>query len=203
MNRRLALLMLLLPGCSLLPDRPYIEASRFPLVATRPPEAPRHLGREALLVRDMRAGPGLDARGLRSIRANGTLAVAPYAEWAAPPAEAVEAALREWLRGSGLFAGVAAPGSRISATLVLESELTALELDESSRTARAAIAALLVEEPGLGAVRMRGQFVAQGGAALQGEGAAASARAMAAALAAALSNLEAELAAILARPAQR
>jgi len=75
MNRRLAL-ALLLPGCSVLPDRPYVETRRFPLEAARPAELParRPAGREALLVRDMRAGPGLDRRGLRSIRADGTLA---------------------------------------------------------------------------------------------------------------------------------
>ncbi len=80
MNRRLALLLLSLPGCSVLPDRPYIEARRFPLDATRPANAPRRTGgTAALLVRDMRAGPGMDQRGLRSLRADGTLAVAPYA----------------------------------------------------------------------------------------------------------------------------
>ncbi len=200
--RRAGLLGLLaLPGCSLLPDRPFIETRRFPLNPTRPADAPpRRQGRDAVLVRDMRAGPGLDARGLRSIRPDGTLAAAPYAEWAAPPAEAAEAAMREWLRASGLFAGVALPGSRISAPLVLESELVALEQD-SPRSARAAISALLVQETGLAGVRLRGQFVARGTAALQGEGHGASAQAMGEALGAALAALEAELARILSTPA--
>lgn len=201
MTRRAALLGLAaLPGCSLLPDRPFIETRRFPLNPTRPADAPRRQGRDAVLVRDMRAGPGLDARGLRSIRPDGTLAVAPYAEWAAPPAEAAEAAMREWLRASGLFAGVALPGSRIAAPLVLESELVALELD-TPRTARAAISALLVEETGLAGVRLRGQFVARGAAQVQGDGQGQGASAMSEALAAALASLEAELSRILSAPA--
>jgi len=200
MNRRLAL-ALLLPGCSVLPDRPYVETRRFPLEAARPAELPqqRPAGRAALLVRDMRAGPGLDRRGLRSIRADGTLAIAPYAEWAAPPAEAAEASLRAWLRASGLFAGVAAPGSRISAALVLESELLALEADATG-TARATLSGLLVEETGLASVRLRGQFVARGTALRQGEGDAANARAMVAALGEALAVMETEVAAALTRP---
>jgi len=202
--------LLVLPGCSVLPDRPFIEIRRYPLSPARPADAPRRQGREAVLVRDMRAGPGLDSRGLRSIRNDGTLAVAPYAEWAAPPADAAEAAMREWLRASGLFAGVALPGSRIAAPLVLESELVALEQD-SPRTARAAISALLVEETGLAGVRLRGQFVARGTAAVQGEGQgggqgrgqAASAQAMSEALGAALASLETELARILSTTAPR
>jgi ABC-type uncharacterized transport system auxiliary subunit len=199
MNRRLALAFLL-PGCSVLPDRPYVETRRYSLAASRPNDAPRRSGsRDAVLVRDMRAGPGLDRRGLRSIRADGTLAIAAYAEWVAPPAEAVEASLREWLRTSGLFAGVAAPGSRISAALVLETELLALEV-EATGAARVAIAGLLVEETGLASVRLRGQFVARGSAPPEGDDDAAHARAMVAALAEALAGVEAELASALSRP---
>ena len=89
MKRRAWLAGLALGGCSVLPDRPYIETLRFPLVPTRPGGG-RGAGREVLLIRDMRAAPGLDMRGLRSVRADGTLATAPYAEWAALPAEAAE-----------------------------------------------------------------------------------------------------------------
>ncbi len=110
--------------------------------------------------------------------------------------------MREWLRASGLFAGVATPGSRISASLVLESELLALEM-ESGGGARAAIAALLIEESGLTGVRLRGQFVARGTAPRQGDGDAAAARAMAAALGAALAELENGIAAAMARPPGR
>lgn len=195
MKRRTLLAALALPGCSVLPDRPYIEAQRFPLAPVRPP-GPRGTGREVLLMRDMRAGPGMDVRGLRSIRADGTLVTAPYAEWAALPAEAAEAALREWLRASGLFAAVAAPGSRLVHTVVLETELLALEMDTSS-TARAAIAALLVVDSTLGNNRVLGQLVARGMAPVAGAGNAAAAASMVAALGAALASLETELAGLL------
>ncbi len=197
MNRRALFALLALPGCSVLPDRPYIETQRFPLSTTRPAGMPRRMGREAVLVRQMRAGPGLDSRGLRSLRGDGTLATAPYAEWVALRAEAAAAALRDWLRESGLFAGVAQPGSRINATLVLETELIDL-VQDSPNTARAAISALLIEEPGLTATRLRGQFVARGAAPMPGSGPAAAAAAMSAALGAALTALENELATILA-----
>jgi len=196
MNRRLLLAALALPGCSLLPDRPYIETQRFPLAPTRA-DAPRRAGgREILLIRDMRAGPGLDVRGLRSIRPDGTLSTAPYAEWAALPAEAAEAALREWLRASGLFAAVAAPGSRLTHTLVLETELVALEQDGPG-SARAGISALLVADSTLGNNRVLGQFVARGAAAVPGAGNAAAAAGMVAALATALAALETDLAGLL------
>lgn len=199
MNRRILLALLALPACSVLPDRPFIETQRFPLAPVRP-STPRRTGREILLIRDMRAGPGLDVRGLRSIRADGTLATAPYAEWAALPAEAAEAALREWLRASGLFAAIAAPGSRLTHGMVLETELLALEQDTPT-SARAAIGALLVVDSTLGANRVLGQVVARGAAPVTGPGNAAAAAGMVAALGAALGALELEIAGIL--PARR
>ena len=195
MKRRTLLAAFALPGCSVLPDRPYIETRRFPLAPVRP-AAPRRAGRDILLIRDMRAGPGLDVRGLRSIRADGTLVTAPYAEWAALPAEAAEAALREWLRASGMFAAVAAPGSRLAHSMVLETELVALEQDGPA-SARAAIAALLVIDSTLGNNRVLAQLVARGTAPVGGTGDAAAAAGMVAALNAALTALEADIAAAL------
>ena len=61
MNRRDLVLLLALPACSVLPDRPYIETQRFPLEPRRPVGQPRRSGRETVLVREMRAGPGLDS----------------------------------------------------------------------------------------------------------------------------------------------
>ena len=184
-----------LAACSVLPDRPFIETQRFPLMPRRPAGGRRN-GRDILLVRDMRAGPGLDVRGLRSIRPDGTLTTAPYAEWAALPAEAAEAALREWLRDSGLFAAVAAPGSRANHTLVLETELLALEQDGPG-SARAAISALLLVDSTLGNNRVLAQTVARGAAAVAGPGQAAAAAGMVAALGQALGALEAELSAAI------
>ena len=195
MKRRTLLAVLAFPACSVLPERPYIETQRFPLAPVRP-SAPRRTGRGILLIRDMRANPGLDVRGLRSIRADSTLAIAPYAEWAALPADAAEAALREWLVASGLFAAVAAPGSRLTHTLVLETELVALE-QYSPTSARAAIGALLVVDSLLGNNRVLGQLVARGSAPVSGAGNAAAAAGMVAALGAALAALETDLAALL------
>jgi hypothetical protein len=110
---------------------------------------------------------------------------------------------RAWLTAGHVasatgLAAVAAPGSRVPAALVLESELLALEVDASG-TARATLSVLLVEESGLASARLRGQFGAHGTAARQGEGEAADARAMVAALGAALAVMEAELATALNR----
>lgn len=187
--KRRQLPLLLLPGCSVLPDRPYVEARRFPLEPRRPGSTPARQGAPVLLLRAMRAGSALEARGLRRLRDDGTLFVEPYAEWAAPPPEAAEAALREWLRDSGVFAAVTAPGTRLPTGLVLESELLALEA--SDREARAGFSALLIDETG-SQPRLLGQAVLRGAAPVSGPGVDAAARAMAAALGLAFAALEAE-----------
>lgn len=188
MNRRgLLVAAAALGGCSVLPERPYQEVRRFPLAPERPgaprtppPRAP------ALLLRGVRAAPGLDQRGLRRAGPDGTVVVAYWEEWAAPPAELTEAALRRWLAASGLFAAVVAPGSRLSVDLVLEVELTRLETDAGG-AGQAGLSALLLSEPaGLAAAQIRGQFLPAG----QGGGGAVG---MAAALGAAFAGLEAGL----------
>jgi ABC-type uncharacterized transport system auxiliary subunit len=128
---------------SVLPDRPYVEVKRFPLTAARPQGAPGR-GRRVLEVRLMRAAPGMETRGLRSVRVDGTESVDYYAEWSAPPAELAEEGLRRWLSASGLFGGVVAPGSRARADFVLECELTALVADLGRREARAGLSAVLL-----------------------------------------------------------
>lgn len=188
MKRRL-LLALPLAGCSVLPDRPFIEAQRFPLEPRR--EAPALARtRQTLLLRTMRAAPGLEQRGLRRARPDGSLEVAPYEEWLAPPADLAEAALRQWLAASGRFAAVTAPGSRLTPTLILETELLALQMEPSG--ARASLAALLLDQgAGLGEPRPRGQAVLDGRAPMAAGGPAqAQAQAMQAALAQAFSGLE-------------
>ncbi|MCX7374655.1 MAG: ABC-type transport auxiliary lipoprotein family protein [Alphaproteobacteria bacterium] len=194
MKRRLMLLALL-PGCSVLPERPYVEARRFPLEPRRASTNPARPGAPLLLLRAMRAGSALETRGLRRLRPDGTLFIEPYAEWAAPPPEAAEAALRDWLRRSGLFSAVTAPGTRLATGLVLENELLALQAGET--TALAAFSALLIDESG-GQPRLLGQAVLRGEAAVTGPGVELAARAMAAALANALQALEAQLPALLA-----
>ena len=156
MKRRLILAFpFSVAGCSVLPDRPFIESRRFVLDPRREgpsAERPRH----AILLRSMRAAPGLEQRGLRRLRADGRLEVAPYEEWMAPPAELAEQALRQWLVASGQFSAVTAPGSRLETALILETELLALEIGpEGARAAMAVL--LLIRASGLGEPRPIGQ----------------------------------------------
>lgn len=156
MKRRLMLTSsLAAAGCSVLPDRPFIASQRFVLDPRREgPPAGR--ARHAILVRTMRAAPGLEQRGLRRLRANGTLEVAPYEEWLAPPAELAEQALRQWLVASGRFTAVTAPGSRLETFLILETSLLTLEVGRDG--ARAAMVVLLLTQgSGSGEPRPRGQ----------------------------------------------
>ncbi len=148
--RRAALLGLVaLGGCSVLPDRPFVPTRRHALSPPRPPGMPqvRNTG-QVLLLRTLRAAPGQEVRGLRRIRPDGTLDIAFYEEWLAPPAELAEAALRQWLIAGGGFSAVAAPGTRLATPLILEAELTALEALPGAGTARASVAALLLRESG-------------------------------------------------------
>lgn len=131
-------------GCSVMPPAPYVEKHDWPLTAARPATLPSPPSGPVLLVRTLRAAPGLDARGLRTIRPDGSTTVDFYEQWSAPPPLAVEDALRRWLAGSGAFAAVLAPGSRLSADLVLEGELTALWFDQRRDLVQVAIAILLL-----------------------------------------------------------
>jgi ABC-type uncharacterized transport system auxiliary subunit len=84
--------------------------------------------------------------------------VAAYEEWLAPPAELAELALRQWLVASGRFTAVTAPGSRLATSLILETELLALQVEPDG--ARAALGALLLRQAeGLGEARPLGQAV--------------------------------------------
>ncbi|WP_287787970.1 ABC-type transport auxiliary lipoprotein family protein [Acidiphilium sp.] len=133
-----------LAGCAVLPATPYVQKHDWPLVVRRPESLPERQGRPVLLVRTMRAAPGLEARGLQSILADGSIVRDFYEAWAVPPAEAIEDDLRRWLADAGSFAAVLAPGSRLSADLVLESELTALWFDQRIGKVRMALAIVLI-----------------------------------------------------------
>jgi cholesterol transport system auxiliary component len=205
-GRRAALLLLAgLPACSVLPDRPYQPAQRFALAPERPPgPAPSRRG-PVLLLRTLRAAPGLDLRGLRILGARDQVTVEFWAEWTAPPADLVEEALRRWLLASGRFTAVTAPGSRLRAQLILEGELTRLQAEPVAGVARAALSALLLAD-GTGEGRVLGQFLAEGTAPLPGgpraDGrvvAAEAAAAMSAALGDALGQLERALAGAIGR----
>lgn len=190
MTRRAFLgLPLLAAGCSVLPDRPFIESQRFALSPQRE-GPPGSRMRHALLLRTMRAAPGQEQRGLRRVMADGRVEVAPYEEWLAPPAELAELALRQWLVASGRFPAVTAPGSRLATFLILETELIALQIEPDG--ARAGVGALLLRQPdGLGDARPLGQALVEARVSVVPDAsAAARAAAMQAALGQAFRQLE-------------
>lgn len=160
MIRRIFLgLPVLAGGCSVLPDRPFIESQRFALSPQRE-GPPGQRQRHALLLRTMRSAPGQEQRGLRRVMPDGRVEVAPYEEWLAPPAELAELALRQWLVASGRFTAVTAPGSRLATFLVLETELIALQVEPDG--ARAALGVLLLRQAdGLGDARPLGQTLVE------------------------------------------
>jgi cholesterol transport system auxiliary component len=201
-------------GCSVLPSQPYLQRRDWPLVvrqtgdsagdvapdlaggdlagATAP--AQRRLpGGRVLLVRTVQAGPGMEARGLQTLQPDGSLKTDFYEQWTVPPAEAVDDDLRLWLADSGLFAAVVGPGSRITADLVLEGELLALNADLASMTARAALGLVLIDQrPGPARVGL--ERTESASVKLEGTDAPALVRAQRAAVAAVLLQTAADLA---------
>jgi ABC-type uncharacterized transport system auxiliary subunit len=166
-HRRALLLAapLLASACSVLPERPYQEISRYALEPRRQGEGWRGKGRRLLLLRTLRAPAALDVRGLRSIRPDGTEEIDFYAEWISPPAEAAEQALRRWLMDARLFAAVLAPGSRANPDLVLEGELTRLVANRARGQAEAELNFVLISERE-SVPRVLGQMISTGSAAL-------------------------------------
>jgi ABC-type uncharacterized transport system auxiliary subunit len=167
LHRRAMLLAapLLASACSVLPERPYQEISRYALEPRRQGEGWRGKGRRLLLVRTLRAPAALDVRGLRGIRPDGTEEIDFYAEWISPPAEAAEQALRRWLMDARLFAAVLAPGSRANPDLVLEGELTRLVANRARGLAEAELNFVLISERE-SSPRVLGQMISTGSAAL-------------------------------------
>jgi uncharacterized lipoprotein YmbA len=192
MRRRLLLAApLALPACSLLPDRPHVPARRYQLDPRRPAAHPAAAGAPVLLVRRLRATPGLLDLALRRQRPDGAYEVAAFEEWIAPPADLAEAALRTWLAASGRFAAVVAPGSRAEASLVLEAQL--LTLESRPTQAVAELAGVLLREERL-STRLLTSFRVAGEAPLSpGADWPAQAAAQAAALGLAFGRLEAAI----------
>lgn len=135
-----------LAGCSVLPQQPYVQKRDWPLLARRPVALPARTSGPVLLVSSVQAAPGLESRGLQWKLPDGSLHVDYYEQWAVPPAQAVEDALRLWLADAGLFVAVVAPGSQLPADLVLEAELTEFRGDPQAGVARAALALVLLDE---------------------------------------------------------
>jgi hypothetical protein len=192
MRRRLMLAMpLALAGCGL-SERPYEERRQWPLLVPRPASLPAARGGRVLEVRTFREGPGMNLRGLQSLRANGSLDVAFYEEWSVSPAIGVEEALRAWLAASGKFAAVVPPGSRLVADVALEGELGALLTDEQAGVGRATLGVVVLDVRA-SPVRPVLQRRITGEARLAGKGPEASMRAQVAALAEAFGQIEASL----------
>jgi ABC-type uncharacterized transport system auxiliary subunit len=178
-------------GCGLA-ERPYEERRAWPLVAPRPASLPARTGGKVLEVRTLRAAPGLEVRGLQVLRADGSVHVDYYEEWAVPPAQGVEDALRRWLGDCGLFAAVVAPGSRATADLILEGELSALWCEPSAGMAHAAMTIVVLTQSELSPrVLLQRRLTAT--AELAGQDAAAQVHAQLAALTIVLADAEAAL----------
>ena len=134
-----------LAGCSILPARPYVEKREWPLDVRRPATLPPNPAGKVLLVRTLRVAPGLEARGLQILQADGSVRTDFYEEWTVPPADAVEDVLRRWLAASGLFSAVLAPGSRLRADLALEGELLSLLARPADRLSRVSLGLVLLD----------------------------------------------------------
>jgi ABC-type uncharacterized transport system auxiliary subunit len=135
-----------LGGCSLLPSSTYVQKRDWPLDVHRASVRPARARGKVLLVREIRAGPGLDVRGMQWQQPDGSVHVDFYEQWAVPPAQAVEDDLRQWLAGSGLFSAVVAPGSRLEADYVLEGELQSFIADPNAGVARVSVAFVLLDQ---------------------------------------------------------
>jgi ABC-type uncharacterized transport system auxiliary subunit len=133
-------------GCSVLPETPYVQRRDWPLDVRRPTTMAAPKQRRVLLVRAVRAGPGLGARGLRWLLPDGSVHVDFYEQWSVPPAEAVEDDTRRWLADAGLFSAVVATGSRLTADYVLEGELLTFITDRNAGVARVALALVLIDQ---------------------------------------------------------
>lgn len=189
MNRRGFLAgVLAITGCGL-SERPYEQKRDWPLGARRPQSVAANPRGPVLLVRAMQTAPGLETRGLRSLRADGSIRSDFYETWAVLPAQGVEASLRDWLASSGRFAAVMAPGSRLTADYILETTLTEFVADPPRGVARAAITLVVLEDRG-GTARVRAQHALSAEAALTGDSAPAIAQASLAALAKLLTEAE-------------
>jgi ABC-type uncharacterized transport system auxiliary subunit len=123
-----------------------VQRRDWPLDVARTPALPARRRGKVLLVRGVRAAPGLEGRGLQWLQPDGSVHLDFYEEWAVPPAQAVEDELRQWLADAGLFGAVSAPGSRLNADLVLEGELTAFSADLKAGVARASLALVLLDQ---------------------------------------------------------
>jgi cholesterol transport system auxiliary component len=188
MKRRIGVLgPALLAGCTVLPAQKYVARTDWPLDPPPPQTTPADAAGKVVLVRDLNAGPGMVNTGVQTLRADGSLDIGYYNNWAVAPADAATAALASWLTASGAFSAVVAPGSRLTADLIVEGELTALLSDLSAGQARAVMTLVVIQNLH-GNTRPLAQARITGTAPLQGTDAAAQVAAQRAALANALAQ---------------
>jgi cholesterol transport system auxiliary component len=185
---------LALSGCSLVPQTPYVQRRDWPLDVQRPSTASQKRGGRVLLVRNVRAAPGLDARGMQWLQRDGSVHVDFYEQWAVPPAQAVEDDLRRWLTDAGLFNAVVAQGSRMNADFVLEGELNTFMADPNAGVARVALALVLLDQRG-GSTKVLMQRTETAEVKLAGNDAPAIAEGMKAAIVEVLRKTESDVAA--------
>ncbi len=178
---------LLLAACGL-SERPYEPRRQWPLLVPRPIALPPRPNGRVLLLRTLRAGPGLDTRGLRFLQPDGSLRVDFFEEWAVPPAEGVEDALRRWLAASGRFAAVIGQGSRMDAGWVMEGELLTLWAEPAQGRARAVLSITLIANQATPRILLQRSFAAE--APLAEPGAPAAVQAQLAALAQVFTDIE-------------
>lgn len=192
MKRRLFLATpLILSACGL-SERPYTERRQWPLIARRPRAERARPNSPILLVRNLRAGPGLEVRGLQTLQAEGSIRTDFYEEWAAPPAQGAEEALRSWLAEAGLYSAVIASGSRLEPDQVLEGELTGLWTIPATNQAHCALGITIVaQRASTTRVILQHRFTAE--AALAGTSPREAVEAQASALANVLGQVEAAL----------
>jgi cholesterol transport system auxiliary component len=187
-----------LTGCGL-SERPYAAQRQWPLFVRRPTALPPRPHGLVALVRAVQAAPGLDQRGLQTLRPDGSLDVSFYEQWIVEPAAGVEESLRQWLAASGLFTAVLAPGSRLASDIVIESTLTTFVSDLPSRVARVGLAVVAIDQR-----RSPAHVVAQGDphatAPLHGSDAPTEVAALKEALASVLNDVEQLLRPVVLRP---
>lgn len=204
-TRRLVLLSapLALAGCSgtILATQPAVRRTDWPL---EPPPPASLAGPEAapargvILVRMIEAGPQFQGRGLLTIAADGSLRRSFYQRWAAPPGQAVTAALIDWLRASGDFKAVVGEGSGLNADVAVTGALDTLAADPSRHLARAVLTLVVARVETLSNVPLaQRRLVAT--APLTGDTAAAAAAAQTAALAGVLRRAVALVAKVASR----